>query len=121
MSEPTYKCPLCLDGGTVSVIDPRFFRVGLWKECAVPCKCEAGIRFSKPSREGAKWRARYYAPIMFPVPEGTTSRAKAQFLVWLDDPQRKLDAINSAAKTLSNYEPGFDRYNAEATQTELGF
>ena len=119
--EPTFRCPICRDRGIVSVIDPRYWRIGIATDCGVPCRCEAGDRWARPSGKRTEWRARFYAPTMFPVMDGITETVLTAFREWLSDPDRLLSAADSEIRSQSSYEPAFDRYNAEAEQQEFSF
>lgn len=121
MSERTYRCKSCEDLATVQVMDPRFRKVGIYRPCHVPCICSAGERWAKPRGEGYGWRARYCAATMYRIPHGVAIDAKLieDFERWLVDPDRRSAATHEAAAACTNYEAGFDRWNAE--QTEFGF
>jgi hypothetical protein len=120
MTDPTYNCHACLDTGCVSVFDPRYRRRGIYQDCAVPCNCEAGERWAKPTGQRKAWRCRFWSGTMFRIDErGICAATIAEFEVWLADDQRRLLAHQEQAKASSNYEPAFDQYNAQ--QTELAF
>jgi hypothetical protein len=84
--ERVYRCSVCRDTGIVNVIDPRYSKRGIYRDCGAACSCSSGRRWivGMIKSDGTRTAPviKYDESRMFRVPDGIGDADIAAFEQW---------------------------------------